>query len=80
MGAGKTSVGRKLSGKLRMDFYDLDSEVERAEDYSIALRLSGEKGGACLRLRMNVTESYPHLITHYSLKPIDSEIDGCKED
>ncbi|MDE2855139.1 MAG: hypothetical protein OXN88_13280 [Chloroflexota bacterium] len=65
---------RRLHGRLKV------TEVERAEDYSIALRLSGEKGGACLRLRMNVTESYPHLITHYSLKPIDSEIDGCKED
>lgn len=35
MGAGKTSVGRELSGKLRMDFYDLDSEVERAEGLSV---------------------------------------------
>ncbi len=35
MGAGKTSVGRELSRKLRMDFYDLDSEVERAEGFSV---------------------------------------------
>ncbi len=35
MGAGKTSVGRDLSRKLRMDFYDLDSEVERAEGTSV---------------------------------------------
>ncbi len=35
MGAGKTSVGRELSGKLRMDFYDLDSEVERARGLSV---------------------------------------------
>ena len=35
MGAGKTSVGRELSGKLRMDFYDLDSEVERTEHLSV---------------------------------------------
>ncbi len=35
MGAGKTSVGRELSGKLRMDFYDLDSEVERTERLSV---------------------------------------------
>lgn len=35
MGAGKTSVGRELSRKLRMDFYDLDSEVERAEGLSV---------------------------------------------
>ena len=35
MGAGKTSVGRELSGKLRMDFYDLDGEVERAEGLSV---------------------------------------------
>ncbi len=36
MGAGKTSVGRELSRKLRMDFYDLDCEVERAEGLSVA--------------------------------------------
>lgn len=36
MGAGKTSVGRELSGKLRMDFYDLDGEVERAEGLSVS--------------------------------------------
>ena len=35
MGAGKTSVGRELSRKLRMDFYDLDSEVEGAEGVSV---------------------------------------------
>lgn len=35
MGAGKTSVGRELSKKLRMDFYDLDSEVERARGLSV---------------------------------------------
>ena len=35
MGAGKTSVGRELSKKLRMDFYDLDSEVERTQALSV---------------------------------------------
>lgn len=35
MGAGKTSVGKELSRKLRMDFYDLDGEVERAEGLSV---------------------------------------------
>ena len=45
MGAGKTSVGRALSGKLRMDFYDLDSEVERAEGVSVTeiFRAEGEE-------------------------------------
>lgn len=36
MGAGKTSVGRELSRKLRMDFYDLDCEVEQTEGLSVA--------------------------------------------
>ena len=35
MGAGKTSVGQDLSRKLQMDFYDLDSEVERAQGLSV---------------------------------------------
>lgn len=45
MGAGKTSVGRELSKKLRMDFYDLDDEVERAEGLSVAdiFRVGGEE-------------------------------------
>ena len=46
MGAGKTSVGRELSGKLRMDFYDLDSEVERAEGLSVTeIFKAGGEGG-----------------------------------
>ena len=46
MGAGKTSVGRELSRRLRMDFYDLDSEVERAEGLSVAgiFEAEGEEG------------------------------------
>ncbi len=46
MGAGKTSVGRELSGKLRMNFYDLDSEVERKEGLSVAeiFEAKGEQG------------------------------------
>ena len=35
MGAGKTSVGRELSRKLQVDFYDLDSEVERTQGLSV---------------------------------------------
>ena len=46
MGAGKTSVGRELSRKLRMDFHDLDSEVERNEELSVAeiFKVEGEEG------------------------------------
>lgn len=58
---------RRLYGRLRV------AEVERAEDYAIRLILAGEKGGARLRLRMNVNESYPHQITHYSLRPLLDE-------
>ena len=63
---------RRLHGRLKV------TGVEWAEDYSIALTLSGENGGARLRLRMNVTESYPHLVTHYSLEPIDGGNDAPK--
>lgn len=46
MGAGKTSVGRELSRKLQVDFYDLDSEVERARGLSITeiFAADGEDG------------------------------------
>ncbi len=58
---------RRLHGRLKV------AEVEAADDYAIRLILTGEKGGRRLRLRMNVNESYPHQITHYSLQPLDNE-------
>ena len=36
MGAGKTSVGRRLAKKLGWKFIDLDDEIERSERCSIA--------------------------------------------
>lgn len=56
---------RRLHGRLKVD------QVETAEDYAIQLILKGEKGGARLRLRLNVNESYPHQVTHYSLLPLE---------
>ena len=35
MGAGKSSVGRALSKKLRWKFVDLDRQIERAEKMKI---------------------------------------------
>ena len=35
MGAGKTSVGRKLANMLEMDFVDLDEEISKAAGCSI---------------------------------------------
>jgi len=56
---------RRLHGRLKV------AEVEAAEDYGIQVIMTGEKGGARLRLQMKVNESYPHQITHYSLEPIE---------
>jgi shikimate kinase len=36
MGAGKTTVGRRLARRLELDFLDSDEEIERAADHSIA--------------------------------------------
>lgn len=58
---------RRLHGRLKVD------RVETAEDYAIQLILTGEKGGARLRLKLMVNESYPHQVTHYSLLPLDDE-------
>ena len=36
MGAGKSTVGRRLARRLGLDFVDTDDEIERAADHSIA--------------------------------------------
>lgn len=58
---------RRLHGRLKV------AEVETAEDYAIRLILTGEKGEARLRVQLNVNESYPHQITHYSLQPLEGD-------
>ncbi len=58
---------RRLHGRLKV------AEVEAAEDYALQLILTGESGGTHLRLKLNVNESYPHQITHYSLQPLDGD-------
>ena len=58
---------RRLHGRLKV------AEVETAEDYSVRLILTGEKCGTGLRAQLNVNESYPHQITHYSLKPLEGD-------
>lgn len=59
---------RRLHGRLKVD------QVETAEDYAIQLIVKGEKSGARLRLQLKVNESYPHQVTHYSLRPPVEEI------
>lgn len=36
MGAGKTTIGRRVAQKLNLDFVDADHEIERAADMSVA--------------------------------------------
>ena len=46
MGAGKTSVGRMLAKRMNKDFYDADSEIERATGVKIPVifDIEGESG------------------------------------
>src|SRR4051812_50090814 len=36
MGAGKTTVGRRLAKRLRLPFFDSDEEIEKAADQKVA--------------------------------------------
>jgi shikimate kinase len=36
MGAGKSTIGRRLAGRLQLSFVDADTEIEAAADMSIA--------------------------------------------
>ena len=48
MGCGKTSVGRRLAGRLGMTFVDADDEIEKAADKSI-LEIFAEHGEPAFR-------------------------------
>lgn len=45
MGTGKTTVGRRVSGKLNMDFYDTDEYIKKCENMPVAdvLKKKGAK-------------------------------------
>jgi 3-dehydroquinate synthetase len=53
MGAGKSTLGREAARRLRRPFYDLDGEIERAADTSVAdvFERVGEPGFRELELR-----------------------------
>ena len=63
-------AARRLHGRLKV------AAVECAEDYAIQLLMRGERGKQ-LRLRMSVTESYPHLVTDYSLELLPERENGA---
>jgi shikimate kinase len=65
MGAGKTTIGRKLADKLNWKFIDLDEEIERHEGRSIAdiFRQQGEAHFRNLeRLRLKELSSTPKIV------------------
>jgi shikimate kinase len=65
MGAGKSTVGRRLAEKLRWKFIDLDEEIERRAGRPIAaiFRENGEPHFRNLeRLCLKDVSSYPHAV------------------
>ena len=66
MGTGKTTVGRRVSGKLNMDFFDTDEYIKKCENMSVAevLTKKGKKyfEGAQRFAVQNICESKNALI------------------
>jgi len=62
MGAGKTSIGRRLAKKLGWQFIDLDEEIERSEKQPVA-EIFHEKGEAYFR---QVERNYLNRISSHS--------------
>lgn len=61
MGSGKTTIGRKLAGRLDCDFVDLDAAIEKAEGMYIH-DLINEKGEVYFR------ETESHTLKRLGLK------------
>jgi shikimate kinase len=66
MGAGKSSVGRKLAGRLALPFVDADSEIEAAAGMSIAdifeTRGEGEFRAGEARVIARLLEGGPQVV------------------
>ena len=61
MGAGKTSVGRRLADMLALDFIDADEEITKAAGCSIEdiFEDYGEKAFRCFGSRMSAVQIRP---------------------
>ncbi|MGH8119954.1 MAG: shikimate kinase AroK [Gammaproteobacteria bacterium] len=64
MGAGKTTVGRGLAKRLKLQFFDCDQEIERHTGVTVALifEIEGEKG-----FRRRETELLEELTKHSNI-------------
>ena len=64
MGSGKTSVGRGLAKKLKLQFFDSDQEIEHRTGAAVALifEIEGEKG-----FRKRETEMLEELMKHTNI-------------
>jgi len=66
MGTGKTTIGRRVSGKLNMDFYDTDEYIKKCENMPVS-EVINKKGlkyfeGAQRFAVMNICENKNALI------------------
>jgi ABC-type glutathione transport system ATPase component len=52
MGAGKTSIGKRLATRLDVPFADADHEIEAAADMTVAAWNAMSSRACCIRSRM----------------------------
>ena len=71
MGSGKSSIGKILSEKLKLDFIDIDTKIQEVENYTIAEIFSKRGESYFRKIEEDISISYLKLKTLIYLLLLD---------